>query len=71
MLGVAPASVHSILSLFSLPNSIFLFGTRNREQITEVSVKEENEVILDRQTGVICIIEFLQKGKDTQLTEQL
>jgi hypothetical protein len=28
-----------------------------------VSVKEENEVILDRQTEVICIIEYFQKGK--------
>jgi hypothetical protein len=46
-----------------IPLVFFLFGTKKREQITEVSVKEENEVILDRRTEVIGIMEFLQKGK--------
>jgi hypothetical protein len=73
MLEVAPASEGEqaytpYLSLFSSPNSIFLFGTRNRIPIEEHLVKVESEEDLDQDSGAIGTMEFLQKGKDTQST---
>jgi hypothetical protein len=67
MLEVAPASlrasVHSSISPFSHPNSIFLFGTRRRIPIEERLVKVESEADLDQDSGAIGTIEFFQKGK--------
>jgi hypothetical protein len=62
--GASEAS-RSLLTLLTSPSiTVFSFLERKKEnQITEVTVKEENEVILDRQTEVIGIMEFLQKGK--------
>jgi hypothetical protein len=51
------------LTLFSLSNSIFLFGTRRRIPIEKRLVKVEREADLDQDSGAIGTIEFLQKGR--------
>jgi hypothetical protein len=55
------ASVHTTISSF--PEAmVFSFLERKKEdQIAKQSVKEENEVILDRPSVAIGIMEFLQK----------
>jgi hypothetical protein len=56
-------------SSYSPPTVYFLFGTAAEIPIVKRLVKVESEANLDQDSGAIGTMEFLQKGKYTEETQ--